>query len=234
MLLMLVTFMVHEVTWLLTNVFYLVLDSRNWLQKYRITQSRIGLELQYGVLRQLLVIHLLILLPLQILAAPILLSFLKPGWPSLFTGIWQFIAFNLIEDTIFYWIHRLLHLPWFFKHIHVKHHQFDAAYGHTFSLNGEYAHWMENLFNDLLPLLSGPWLCRPVSIELFWLWIIFRQIRSADAHSGYVFPWHPLRSLRLIYQGPVGHLHHHTLGGRRHNFGSYKFWDYLMGTLNRG
>jgi sterol desaturase/sphingolipid hydroxylase (fatty acid hydroxylase superfamily) len=228
--LMFLTFMVHEFTWLATNSFYLLLDDNNWLRSYCVIPNKIPLDMRQKVFKELLFTHAFVLLPLQILAGPFMLSFLTPNINISFTvKLFQFIFFNVIEDTIFYWVHRIMHIPWVFKNIHFKHHQFDSLHGHTFSLNGEYAHWIENLSNDLLPLLAGPYIFSfwsLVPLELFWVWIVWRQIRSADAHSGYQFI-----KIKHIYQGSAGHIHHHTLQGRKHNFGSYIFWDYICNTL---
>ena len=235
--LMLMTFCVHEAIWLSTNLFYIILDNSGWLQQYRITSERIPVNTQYDLLKELFGNHLILLLPLQLCAGPLFVYCGIVGiqrWPDLWTGFWQFLIFNIVEDTIFYWVHRLMHRPWFFKNVHEKHHHFDARYGHTFSLNGEYAHWVESFLNDLIPLMMGPILCgmtTGTTLGLFWLWIVYRQIRSADEHSGYNLPWHPLKVLGNWYHGPQGHIRHHTLAGRKNNFGSYVWWDWLMGTL---
>ncbi len=236
-LLMLLTFCVHEAVWLSSNIFYLMLDSNNWLQQYQITPNKIPITVQYDILKELFFSHLFLLLPLQLCAQPIFIYFgilSDQLWPDPLTGLWQFLFFNFMEDTLFYWVHRLMHFPWFFKHIHEKHHRFDALYGHTFSLNGEYAHWAESFLNDLIPLMAGPIICgmtTGTTLGMFWVWLIFRQIRSADAHSGYDLPWHPLKLLGKCYHGPRGHIRHHTLAGRKNNFGSYIWWDWVMGTL---
>lgn len=235
--LMIITFCVHESIWLMTNLFYMILDGNKWLQQYRIIPNNVfTLSIQYEILKELLGSHLVLLLPLQLCAGPLFVYFGIVGeqlWPDLWTGLWQFLVFNILEDTIFYWIHRLMHLPWFFRNVHEKHHYFDARYGHTFSLNGEYAHWVESLLNDLIPLMIGPIICgltTGTTLGLFWIWIIYRQIRSSDEHSGYDLPWHPLKLLGNWYHGPRGHIHHHTLSGRKRNFGSYVLWDWIMGT----
>jgi sterol desaturase/sphingolipid hydroxylase (fatty acid hydroxylase superfamily) len=153
------------------------------------------------------------------------------------------IVFNLVEDFVFYWVHRLLHHPVLFKAVHWKHHRFDQIGGHTFSLNGEYSHYVENLFNDLVPMMCGIFAWTVIYSRLalgpewsfhiftFWCWITFRQMRTTDSHSGYDLPYHPLRLFRFIYGGARFHMEHHTLKGRRWNFGAFHLWDYLMGTV---
>lgn len=70
------------------------------------------------------------------------------------TFCWQFLLFNVIEDTGFYWVHRWMHTPWAYKTIHVQHHLYDPP----FSLSGELMHPAEFLFNVLVPLMLGPFL----------------------------------------------------------------------------
>lgn len=39
-----------------------------------------------------------------------------------------------IDDSVFYWIHYIVHLPFLYKHVHKKHHE----YKNPFSLAGEF------------------------------------------------------------------------------------------------
>lgn len=137
-----------------------------------------------------------------------------------------------MEDTGFYWIHRLLHHPYLYGKIHKIHHEFTE----TFSLNSTISHPFEFLFNVLLPLMSGPVIFgyfEGVNILTFWIWIVFREMRGTDAHSGYHLPFHPLRIISSIYNGPKFHDFHHSIKGRNQNFGGYIFWDLICGTSTK-
>jgi sterol desaturase/sphingolipid hydroxylase (fatty acid hydroxylase superfamily) len=183
--------------------------------------------------RHILKAHFVQLLPIQLLSFPLFLFF---GFttdyatlPSLSKFIAQFLIFNVIEDTGFYWVHRALHIPWLYKRVHARHHEFIKPY----SLVGEIAHPVEFLFNFLLPMMIGPFLLgylQGVHILTFWIWMVFRGARGADAHSGYYLPFHPLRLLSPIYGGALDHDIHHQLRGRKSNYGGYKFWDWICGT----
>lgn len=81
-----------------------------------------------------------------------------------------------------------------------------------------------------------------VHIVTFWTWIIFREMRSTDAHSGYVFnsfyligrynlPFHPLRIIGFIYGGPLMHDFHHQVYGRNANFGGYKVHIFVFSNI---
>lgn len=64
----------------------------------------------------------------------------------------QFLVFNLLEDTGFYWVHWTLHNPRLFVRFHYLHHRYDPP----FSLSGEIMHPVEFLCNVLVPLMAGP------------------------------------------------------------------------------
>ena len=56
-----------------------------------------------------------------------------------------------ISEAVFYYNHRLLHLPWFYKRVHKIHHEFTAPIG----LAAIYLHWFESLLS-LGVALTGP------------------------------------------------------------------------------
>lgn len=80
----------------------------------------------------------------------------------------EILACMVVEDTLFYWIHRLLHHPRLYKHIHKKHHMFRNSIG----LAAEYAHPVEGVLAFLLPFYAGPMLfgCHPVTALIWWVW----------------------------------------------------------------
>ena len=51
-------------------------------------------------------------------------EFSLESWPTTFEIVWQFLLFLIVEDTLFYWGHRMLHHPklyWIHKHHHEYH-----------------------------------------------------------------------------------------------------------------
>lgn len=60
-----------------------------------------------------------ILLPILALAFPLFPAFgfttSAASFPTLQKFAIQFVVFNVIEDTLFYWIHRLLHTQWLYQ-----------------------------------------------------------------------------------------------------------------------
>jgi len=44
--------------------------------------------------------------------------------PPIRTILVQWLIALVVNDTLFYWTHRLMHHRWFYKLIHKKHHEF--------------------------------------------------------------------------------------------------------------
>jgi len=216
------------------NIPYLLMDDYQLLLQYRINKKPVSSssEKRWSAFWTLFRAHFVQLLPVLIFSYPLLnffgfhSSLPLPSWKLFF---FQFVVFNFLEDTGFYWIHRWLHTPYAYNKFHKLHHE----YSDPFSLVGELAHPVEFVLNFLLPLMIGPFLLgyfQGVHIVTFWVWITFRGMRGSDAHSGYNLPFHPLRLLSSIYGGPLMHDFHHQIYGRSSNYGGYKLWDFIMGT----
>eukprot|EP00056_Hartaetosiga_gracilis_P018865 m.12225 g.12225 ORF g.12225 m.12225 type:complete len:282 (+) comp7141_c0_seq1:177-1022(+) len=130
----------------------------------------------------------------------------------------------LVEDFLFYWLHRILHHRSIYKYIHKMHHQFASTVG----VSVLWAHPIEVTFAFVIPALAGPYILKtPFSIILFWMTI--RVSETVDAHSGYTFKWSPWEMFQSIQGGAERHDFHHSrnIG----SFGSFtKFWDWLYGT----
>ncbi|RYZ49867.1 MAG: sterol desaturase family protein, partial [Chitinophagaceae bacterium] len=147
------------------------------------------------------------------------------GWFYFFISI---VAMIVLHDAYFYWTHRLLHTPWFMKHIHVVHHR---------SVNptplAAYAfHPLEALLEGSLAFLFVT--VFPVHIFAFTFVTLLVLLLNVLGHSGFEFVSQPFRS------GKVGSLftsstHHNLHHSRIHyNFGYYfTFWDKWMRTLHK-
>ena len=72
-------------------------------------------------------------------------------FPTLTSFILEFIFFVIIEEIGFYYSHRLFHTPLLYKWIHKKHHDWIAPIGCACI----YAHPIEHLCSNLLPLVAG-------------------------------------------------------------------------------
>lgn len=228
-------FLVHEAVWFFCNLPYLVIEHFDLCPQYKIFQAvatdKAGM---WRVFRGSLVGHLLVVLPMSLLSYPLLTSVgfssRVEDLPSVSKFLVQFAFFNILEDAMFYWIHRLMHIPYFFKNFHYKHH----SYFYPYSLAGGEAHPVEFVFNFTLPIVLPPVLAGltyGTHILTFWAWLLFRELRSTEAHSGYILPWHLQHVLKYIgYEGSAMHGVHHHRKGLKTNFGSYSWWDRLCGT----
>ncbi len=141
-----------------------------------------------------------------------------PPWYSL---VGQVALLIVVDDFLYYWMHRALHTPWLYKRVHQVHHRSVTP----FALMGNYMHVIEFLATSTLVML-GPVLIGAHVVTL-WIWLVFRQFEAADGHCGYELPWH--RWLPF-YEGPAYHDFHH-----RRFIGNYAgFFHYLDGVFRSG
>lgn len=142
-----------------------------------------------------------------------------PGLVETLLGVALFLV---VDDTLFYFTHRLLHTRWLFRHIHSWHHRIHAPFAMTGAIMHP-AEWL--LISGMLlvvPVLSG------MHVYVLWLCVVLRQWGNAELHAGVEGPWSLLS--RLPGAGGVRHhdLHHARMRG---NYASmFSFWDRLFGT----
>lgn len=107
-----------------------------------------------------------------------------------------------ILEVLFYYAHRFLHLPFFYRHIHSIHHSWDNPIG----VSALFAHPLEHLCSNLLPALLGPFLVKyPYSLTRAWLAIA--TLNTVIVHSGYKWfsPQHEYHHLyRKVNYGVFG------------------------------
>jgi sterol desaturase/sphingolipid hydroxylase (fatty acid hydroxylase superfamily) len=79
---------------------------------------------------------------------------------------------------------------------------------------------------SLVPTLGGCCIMGTHFVVLA-CWLAFRLVETVDAHSGYSFPFHPLRRIPLLYNVERHDFHHsHNTGC----YGVFGFWDWICGT----
>ncbi|KAL8028285.1 hypothetical protein ABFS82_14G145800 [Erythranthe guttata] len=181
--------------------------------------------------RKVVITFVLAVGPLQIFSYPVIKMIgirTSLPLPSTSEVLLQLFAYFLVEDYANYWLHRMLHNKWGYENIHRVHHEYTAPIGFA----APYAHWAEIIILGLASFL-GP-LIAPGHMVTFWLWMIVRQMEAVETHSGYDFPWSPLKYIPF-YGGAHFHDYHHFVGGKsQSNFASvFTYCDYIYGT-NKG
>lgn len=119
-------------------------------------------------------------------------SELLPTWPIILRDL---LVFVLVEELGFYYSHRLFHHPRFYRRFHKRHHEFTAPIGlagkllerltdqrqkqntQFYCLPAIYAHPLEHLLANLLPLFAGPLLMQS-HVLLFALWLTIGKLSS--------------------------------------------------------
>jgi Delta7-sterol 5-desaturase len=148
--------------------------------------------------------------------------------PGKYGMLWLIASFPLMllwHDVYFYWTHRLLHRPWWLRHVHGVHHRSRSP-----------SPWAAYSFHPLEALING--LVTPLAlaaVPLHWsvmLAFAMHQIfRNAHGHAAVEimprgFARHGLWG--LFTTTTHHHLHHETAQG---NYGLwFTWWDRWCGT----
>jgi Delta7-sterol 5-desaturase len=147
------------------------------------------------------------------------------GW--LWAPVLTFLLFAA-EDTSFYWMHRIIHHPKLFRHIHRVHHEsFDPTPFTAYSFHP---------FEAILQALSGlstvfvlvllPW--HPASLAVYAVGQIAFNIIGHLGYEIYPANWNRIPGLRWKTPGLHHYLHHQMVKG---NYALYfRWWDTWCGT----
>ncbi len=148
--------------------------------------------------------------------------------PAKYGTLWLLASFPLMllwHDFYFYWTHRLLHQPWWLRHVHGVHHRSRSP-----------SPWAAYSFHPLEALING--MVTPLAlaaVPLHWsvmLAFALHQIfRNAHGHAavetmprGFARHWF----FGLFTTTTHHHLHHETAKG---NYGLwFTWWDRWCGT----
>jgi len=219
-------FIFMDLCYLSIALFFYMCDRFHFLKKYKVQQEKYSTNLDYmQCLWNLVQNYVIVIFPLTYIAYPLFnaLEFKSVlPLPNLVTFCWQFYFCMLFEDFTHYWLHRFLHTPWMYKHIHKIHHTYSAPFG----LTAAYAHPIEVLILGVATF-SGPMIIRPHYFT-FYCWVLFRQLDAVATHCGYDIP-HPFGFLPFHGGTPAHDMHHKTF---IFNYSSrFTHWDRLCGTF---
>ncbi|GBN10655.1 Fatty acid hydroxylase domain-containing protein 2 [Araneus ventricosus] len=189
------TFIVTTTTYWITGLSFLLIDltgKPKFLQKYRIQKIATYPVTFNKVLRatkQILFNQFICGIPLAFLYYDAMVwrgydsRRNLPGLPRI---AFEFLLFIFLEEIIYYYLHRFLHTPFMFKHIHRLHHEWKSP----IAINAAYCHPVEHIFANIFPLLLGPFLLGS-HLATVWLWISFGTVSTMISHSGFQFPQFP-------------------------------------------
>lgn len=144
------------------------------------------------------------------------------GWPTIVATTIGLLFFN---DAWFYLWHRLLHRPWFFRHVHAVHHK--SVDVNPFSSYSFHAAEALLLGGWVLPVI----LVVPIHLPMLGVLQGIGLANNVMSHLGYEFlPRWLLRVplLRWLNTSTFHNLHHTSLRG---NYGlMFRLWDRWLGT----
>jgi len=138
------------------------------------------------------------------------------------------LGYFFIYDLSFYWIHRLLHRTWMYKHIHIIHHK-----SHNPTPWASYSfHPVEAILNLLYYYIYV--LIFPTNLGLFVFLVILTDFGNLAGHLGYdFFPKGGFINPVIKWiTTPTHHNLHHQYP--KSNYGLYfRGWDKWFKTLNQ-
>jgi methylsterol monooxygenase len=139
---------------------------------------------------------------------------LDPTVPPWTTFTTDFVFALLAREISFYYVHRALHHPSIYAHIHKMHHKYTAPV----SFAAEYAHPVEHLLANVQPITLPLYLKGAHYLSMI-LFAVFELWEAAADHSGYDFLKLPPAELH--------DLHHEKF---RVNYGTIGLMDWVHGT----
>ncbi|WP_346289540.1 sterol desaturase family protein [Sphaerothrix gracilis] len=168
--------------------------------------------------------------------AALIMSAYKAGGTRLYSSVaehgWgylglSFLAILVLQDTYFYFTHRLLHQPRFFRRIHQGHHRSKIPTPWTsfaFELSEAFIHGI--FFVGLVYVMPLHFITLTAVFLAMTLWAIATHLGFELVSPSFLQPW-----LGRGLIGPVHHaIHHHQ---HQLHFGLYfTFWDRILGTTD--
>jgi sterol desaturase/sphingolipid hydroxylase (fatty acid hydroxylase superfamily) len=154
-------FMVQTFAFWIPSLFYLSIDLTDGhpLGRYKIQPAKkVTAREVLQCLKTVLFNQYLIATPLDISLALLAMHLGRPpalritaDLPSVRETVRDFGISIVVREILFYYSHRLIHIPVLYKRIHKIHHKFTAP----IAPSAEYAHPVEHLVSNVLPIIVG-------------------------------------------------------------------------------
>jgi Delta7-sterol 5-desaturase len=144
-------------------------------------------------------------------------------YPAFFAYAGFFILL-IVDDTWFYWTHRLMHHPKIYKYVHAVHHKSIDVTPYT-SLS----------FHPIESIISTLWIIPvsfvfPMYLPALMVLQLYGLLDNIKSHLGYEFFPKGFNNscLKFLSSSTYHNLHHSKFNG---NYGvHFRFWDRLCGT----
>lgn len=129
------------------------------------------------------------------------------------------LIYLILQETYYYWLHRWMHHPSVFRHVHLIHHESKISSPFTAFSFHPYEGILQAIFLPILLFFI------PIHLYALILILIIMSITSVINHLDIeIYPQHKFKILGKFIIGASHHALHHS--HFKYNFGLYfTFWD---------
>jgi lathosterol oxidase len=195
------------------------------VQKHFPKEKQILREIRYSILSVAIFSLVGLGLVLSIQNGQTLMYFDAGSYGIIYFVLSPLIAF-ILHDTVFYWVHRLMHLKIFFRHFHLVHHK--STNPTPFSIYA-FQPGEALLQSSMYALILFVIPIHPYMLSFF---MAYNTFINLSGHSGFEFMPEKFRKhwLYRLQNSVSNHDLHHTKFNCNYGF-YYTFWDRIMNTL---
>ena len=190
-------------------------DEKNYIKQYKETIINIvgGMVIVFPLLNYFLICLDIV----EYITDPVL-------FPSLLEIFKNVILRMIAFDTLFYWIHRFAHTPWFYNKFHKQHHEYKVSV----AIATYYNHPLDFIITNIIPNLLTEIMFVKIHVVCVYMWVLFVTPFVLLSHCGYNLSWSPYSIIPFVADTRYHDYHHSPNIG---NYGIFfVFWDTLCKT----